>query len=99
MNQKEIDFIQKRWAGRACGTDVKKLVDEIARLEEIIEIQTDTIEGHLLDKIGNQPDLSDRVVQLEQKLAIVQNQKQEVQIRLDKLIDQNQSYRQGMSDF
>lgn len=56
MNQKEIDFIQKRWAGRACGTDVKKLVDEITRLSDIVDSQTDTIEGRMLDAIGDQSD-------------------------------------------
>ena len=53
MEQKEIIFIQKRWAGRACGTDVKKLVDEIDRLSNIIDIQTDTIEGKILDDLSD----------------------------------------------
>lgn len=65
MDQKEIEFIRSRWAGRACGTDVKKLVDEIARLSEIIEMQTNTIEDTILDRLK----------------------------------DQDQDYRQGMSDF
>lgn len=56
MNPKAISFIQKRWAGRACGTDVKKLVDEIARLSDIIDNQTDTIEGTILDGLEGQPD-------------------------------------------
>jgi len=68
MDQKEIEFIRSRWAGRACGTDVNKLVDEITRLSQIVEKQTDTIEDNLLDKIGNQPDLSDRVAELEHEL-------------------------------
>lgn len=99
MTQKEIDFIRSRWSGRAAGSDIEKLVSEINRLSDIVENQTDTIEGKLLDKIGNQPDLSDRVAELEQRLAIAQNQKQEVQIKLDKLTSSDRNHRQGMSDF
>jgi len=44
------------------------LVDEITRLFNIVDDQTDTIEDKLLDKIGNQPDLSDRVAELEDEL-------------------------------
>ncbi len=59
MNQQEIDFIRSRWSGRACGSDIQKLVDEITILSQIIEKQTDTIEDNLWDKIGKQSDLSD----------------------------------------
>lgn len=51
MTQHDIDFIRSRWAGRACGSDVQKLVNEIARLSEIVSVQTDTIEGEMWDKL------------------------------------------------
>lgn len=51
MDQKQIDFIQKRWVGRPNGSDVQKLVDEIARLSDIIEMQTNTIEDTILDRL------------------------------------------------
>lgn len=63
MDQKQIDFIRKRWASRACGTDVKKLVDEIARQSDIIESQTQTIEDRILDDIEDQSD--DELPQME----------------------------------
>lgn len=68
MDQKQIDFIRSRWAGRACGSDIQKLVDEITTLEEIIETQTYTIEDTILDKIGKPPDWSERVADLKHDL-------------------------------
>lgn len=54
MDQKDISFIQKRWAGRACGSDVKQLVDEIARLEDIIDAQAYAIEDKIMDTIAEE---------------------------------------------
>ena len=56
MEQKEIEFIRSRWASRACGTDVQKLVDEIDRLSDVVERQTSIIEDRILDDIEGQPD-------------------------------------------
>ena len=54
MDQKRIDFIQKRWAGRPNGSDVQELIDEITRLWEIIDSQTDIIEDRILDKMSDE---------------------------------------------
>ncbi len=85
MTQKEIDFIRSRWSGRAAGSGVEKLVSEINRLSDIVENQTNTIEGKLLDKIGNQPDLSDQVAQLTDQLQLVRSQNRELRGELLKL--------------
>ena len=54
MDQKEIDFIQKRWAGTPIEPDIQKLIDEIARLRGIIDGQTDIIEDRILDKMADE---------------------------------------------
>lgn len=51
MNPKEIDLIQKRWIGGSSESDVQKLIDEITRLSDIVETQTDTIEDKMWDEL------------------------------------------------